>query len=95
MVREIRCDQDLGIQDCSFVARGATPGDVVEHMVEHLRQNHDLDTPEADEILEGDYNLQLLDDGVRLVIERLNQALDIEPLDEGTDPNSAFDTRPL
>lgn len=49
---EINCS-DLGIADCTYTAYGETAGDAVEDMVEHLRAEHDLNMPDADEILEA------------------------------------------
>ena len=48
---EVKC-QDLGIVDCSYVARGKTPGDMLEDIVPHLRSEHDLDMPPSEELLE-------------------------------------------
>ncbi len=49
---EIKCS-DLGIANCSYTARGETPGEAVEAMVKHLRQEHHLDMPDAEDILDA------------------------------------------
>ena len=47
---EVSCNE-LGVIDCDYVARGMTPGEVLEKMVDHLRSEHDLDMPDAEEDL--------------------------------------------
>jgi predicted small metal-binding protein len=49
---EIKCS-DLGIADCSYTAHGETPGEAVEAMVKHLRREHHLDMPDAEDILDA------------------------------------------
>ena len=84
--------QDLGIEDCFFNARGETAEDVMEAMFEHLRQDHDLDMPPVEEVL-GDKPVPQealdlrrgavvdpgfpADEGVRLVIQRCLERLDL------------------
>lgn len=73
---------ELGVADCDFVAEGKSAGDVVEIMVEHLRDEHGLDMPDADTILEGNVKedpLASVDEDVALVIERLTEKLNLEP----------------
>lgn len=43
--------QDLGIQDCSYVAQAENTQAVVKKMISHLRQFHGLNMPSASEIL--------------------------------------------
>lgn len=52
MSYEIRMS-DLGIAGDDAVFSGTTPGDVVEQVVGHLRSEHDVDMPDADDILAG------------------------------------------
>ena len=42
---------DLGVANDSTVITGDSPGDVVEKVVDHLRSEHDIDMPDADEIM--------------------------------------------
>jgi predicted small metal-binding protein len=53
MAVQVSCRQ-LGIQDCSFSASGATPGDVTREVVDHIRAQHGIDMPDARAIMEGD-----------------------------------------
>jgi len=72
--------KELGIQDCDFVATGDTAGDVVEQVVNHLRDEHDIDMPDAEVILQGEVvenPLSESDPAVELVVERLTSALNI------------------
>jgi predicted small metal-binding protein len=87
MAKEISCDE-LGIVGCDFIARGETAGDVVEQVVQHLHSEHDIDLPDADAILEGRVGDNPNVVGSKeefLIIERLRESLDIEPM-EGTIP---------
>jgi predicted small metal-binding protein len=80
----IRC-QELGIHDCDYVARGESPGDAVEEMVEHLDDHHDVDLPDVEDIMDPDFNLVEFweanlepdDEGSRIVVQRLREHLNI------------------
>jgi predicted small metal-binding protein len=88
---------NLGIKDCGFVAKGESAGDVVEQIVEHLRAEHDLDMPDADVILGGELSrdpLEIVDPAVALIVERLTEALDIVPAEEGKLPEPSIGTTP-
>ena len=88
---------NLGIKDCNFVAKGESAGDVVKQIVEHLRAEHDLDMPDADVILAGELSrdpLEIVDPAVALIVERLTEALDIVPADEGKLPEPSIGTTP-
>ena len=88
---------DLGIEDCDFVATGESAGDVVDEVVEHLRAEHDLDLPDADVILAGKLSrdpLEIVDPAVALVVERLTEALDIVPAEEGKLPEPSIGRTP-
>lgn len=84
--------EELGVVDCDFIARGETPGDVLKEMVDHLKTTHNMDMPDADEILKnpddpGQSVLILpelwvnahpkMDEPVRLVTERLVNKLNL------------------
>ena len=88
---EVSC-KELGIVDCTFSASGQTAGEVLEKMITHLRSEHDLDMPEAEEILSNpkkpeDLTLVVpeiwitrhprMDEEVRLVTERLVEKLNL------------------
>jgi predicted small metal-binding protein len=76
MSKEVRCEQ-LGLVDCDFRAQGDTPGEVVEQAVEHLAKDHDMNLPDAESIVAGDYDSSTLPEQTRLVVQRLRRALDI------------------
>lgn len=73
--------QDLGIANCDWSATGETPADVIEQMVNHLRQEHDIDMPKTETIMEGratdDPIMEDVDDRVRLIIRRIHAELDM------------------
>jgi predicted small metal-binding protein len=86
MTREIKCSE-LGIEGCDFTASGEAAGDAVVEMVEHLRAEHDLDMPDAEDILAGDAGkdpFTLPSPAAQLATERLRESLNIVPL-EGPD----------
>jgi predicted small metal-binding protein len=91
MSMEISCSEDLGIKDCECVARGETAGSVVEEIVEHLRDEHDLDLPDAEAILTGTIDEKYviegpMDPGTRMVLERLQEKLGLQPKEGLTEP---------
>jgi predicted small metal-binding protein len=84
--------KDLGVSGCIYNARGETAEDVMGDMFEHLRKDHDMDMPTVEEVLEDktapEKALDLYrggvvegglppDEGVRLVISRLMERLDL------------------
>lgn len=88
---EVSC-HELGIDDCTFSASGKTAGEVLEKMIPHLRSEHKLDMPDADEILNNpktpeDSILVIpelwierhlrLDEEVQIVTERLVNKLNL------------------
>jgi predicted small metal-binding protein len=79
MTIELRCS-DLGIRDCSWVARGETAGDVVEQVVRHLRREQDINMPNPEQIIEGqvyDDPMDTLDPAVATLVERLREELNL------------------
>jgi predicted small metal-binding protein len=96
MSKEIK-GSDLGIEDCDFAARGETAGDVVEEVVEHLRAEHGIDMPDADVILAGgvsDDPLKMVDPAVKVVVERLTDALNIVPAEGPETPKPSIGRTP-
>lgn len=72
---------DLGVKNCDFVAAGETPQDVVEQMVTHLREEHDIRMPDEDVILtggEGEWEAQEEDAGAAVIVKRLREALELD-----------------
>jgi predicted small metal-binding protein len=88
MAFELNC-KDIGVKDCDWTAKGETPADVVEQAVAHLEDDHSLEMPEPETILEGKLTDQPLksdvDESVRTVVERIQQELNIVPPDVPTD----------
>jgi predicted small metal-binding protein len=72
---------DLGIQNCNFSASGETAGEIVKEVVEHLRDEHDIDMPDVADILEGKVSEDLKHNNpsAYLVVERLIETLNILP----------------
>jgi predicted small metal-binding protein len=80
---ELSCEE-IGIADCDYVARGETAGDIVDDMVEHLEDQHDIALPDPDDIMSyasGDEDLDALDldiglsEEARIVTERIRNEL--------------------
>jgi len=92
MIR-IHCSE-LGIADCDWVASGETPGDLVRDVVAHLGDDHGVDMPDAETILEGNYIEDPVmgdkDEGAAIIVRRLREALNIEPRVEGLDAPSVM-----
>lgn len=79
---QVTC-QELRVQDCDFVAHGEAPAEIVEQLTEHLRSEHGIDLPDAEEILEGRTAADRLmegeiDEDAALVVTRLRERLGIE-----------------
>jgi len=88
---------ELGIEDCDFVVSGETVGDVVGEVVEHLRAEHDIDMPDADMIMADELKnepLEMVDPEVKIVVERLTEALDIVPAEEPEAPKPSIGRTP-
>lgn len=88
--------EDLGIADCDFVAQGEDAKTVVDQMVAHLEDEHDIDMPDAEVIL-GDYpdipnlikTLERVfsgepDEETQMVVRRLREALDIHTMGDAS-----------
>ncbi len=87
MSKKIKC-KELGFQGCDFIAEGMTSGDVVKEIVEHLKNEHDINMPDADVILKGrmsDNPFTPVDKATELVIERLTEKLNIN-MPDGSEP---------
>ena len=80
---------DLGVADCDFIARGEAPREIVDPMVRHLEEEHGMDMPNPEVILDTypdqDNFIQSLaqalttkpDKETQLVIKRLRQKLNL------------------
>lgn len=77
MAMRIRCADDLHVKGCDFVVHGEGPVELVEKVVEHLQEDHDIEMPDAETIVTGDLDEPTLDPNVRIIIRRLRAALDI------------------
>ena len=81
MPHQVRCDEDLGIQGCDFVASGEAAGDVVDQVVTHIRREHHVKMPAADAILTGAASSDPLTPGMdkaaNTVIRRLRETLNL------------------
>jgi predicted small metal-binding protein len=80
MAKEIRCAEDLGIADCDLIVRDDVPGDIVRKVVDHLREEHDMTTPDADAIMEGSVEEEDVDEKVWTVVKRLDEELNLSDL---------------
>jgi predicted small metal-binding protein len=88
-MKEVSCE-DLGIENCDYVARGEGAEEVVDEMVTHLEEEHDMDMPEPAVILDtypdDDTFIQELaevftgepDEETRLVLQRLRDELNLQ-----------------
>lgn len=95
MAVEIKCTQ-LGVADCGYVARGETTGDALEDMIEHLDEEHDVELPEPDAIIENRVDEDLLDGEARVIVGRLQDQLNVADSEEGVpDVTEAPDQRAI
>ena len=88
MSKMISCSE-LGVKDCEFVASGMTVNDVVEEMVEHLREEHDIKMPDAKMILNGDVGVdtpEMADKATELIVNRMIEKLEINPPPDTPEP---------
>jgi predicted small metal-binding protein len=81
MAREVSCS-DLGVAGCNKTFRGETAADVVNQVKDHLESEHDIDLPQTEYILRDGIPIRTLlgeqiDEGARLIVDRLRDALDI------------------
>ena len=86
MTMKVSC-KELGIEGCDYSAKGKTAGDVVEKMVEHLHDQHDIRMPDAEVIMQGEViedPIDVIEPDTALVVQRLKETLNIEP-PEGPD----------
>jgi predicted small metal-binding protein len=77
MKKKVRCEQDLGVVNCDLVVEGDDPGEVAAEYVEHLRDEHDMDMPDAETITNEEMDIEDLGGEVRTVVRRLREALGI------------------
>ncbi|MEJ2208188.1 MAG: DUF1059 domain-containing protein [Anaerolineae bacterium] len=86
--------KDLGIANCDWSTSGETPADVIGPMVKHLRQEHDIDMPDTETIMEGRATdnpiLEGVDERVALIVRRLHAELDLSPATDGTEAQPAI-----
>ena len=89
--KEIPCSE-LGVHECTFVAHGESPAEIVEQFAKHLRSEYGIDLPDTDEILEGRTPTERLMEGriskdAALVVTRLREKLgiDVEPSEDSPD----------
>jgi predicted small metal-binding protein len=75
MVTELKCE-DLNVKGCSFTVQGETPKEVLEKASEHLREEHDIELPDPETILESK-DISNLEESVQIVVQRLRKALNI------------------
>ena len=91
MTKEIRCEEDLGIPDCDLVVRSEVPGEIVNEVVDHLRENHDMDLPSAEAIIAGEVEEADVDEKVWLVVKRLDEELNLSELAAQAPPEPEVD----
>jgi predicted small metal-binding protein len=94
MTRELS-GSALGVENCNYVARGEAAADVVEDMVEHLEDEHDIDMPDTEDIMQGidveDYVFDTGDPAAALIVRRMREILNIqdENVSDDLDPGLA------
>jgi hypothetical protein len=75
--------EDINVSGCTYTAEGETAGEVLRATVEHLKQEHDMDLPDAGLILRNEVEENGLDHGTRLVLKRIRERLQLT--DKGAD----------
>ncbi len=73
---QFRVGEELGIANCDFVAQGESEGEVVEQVVQHLRQDHNVAMPDAEVILQQNAHF-FQDEAVQAVVRRLRDHLNL------------------
>ena len=76
MTFTIHGSDDLGVVDCDYVAKGETAGAVADDIITHLRDEHDVDMPDADAVMKAD-NIDVSTRAVQVIVERLRDVLNI------------------
>jgi predicted small metal-binding protein len=95
MTIELSCSE-LGIHNCDWVARGATAGEVVEQVVQHLSRHQNINMPDPDAIVEGwvfDDPMDTPDPEVATIVRRLREKLNLQGT-EGTGDIGPLPGRP-
>jgi predicted small metal-binding protein len=76
-MKKLRCSEDLRIADCHLEVEGDTPEEIVSEVVEHLREEHGMDLPDADAITKGQVDKTEVDEKIWTVVKRMQDALEI------------------
>ncbi len=71
----------INLNGCTYRAEGETAAEVLRKMVRHLEDEHGMTLPDPKAILAGDVDETRLDRGVRLVLDRIRDHLDL--IDKG------------
>lgn len=80
MTFEVRGEEDLGVAECDLVARGETPAEVIEQVVKHFHEEHFVDLPDPDVLLQDQVDRSGLPERKRLIVARLRETLGIGPV---------------
>lgn len=75
-MKELRCSE-LTVADCDYVARGETTGDVLEDIIEHLDEEHDVELPDAEDIIDDAVDEDELDGEARVIVNRIQERMAI------------------
>lgn len=79
--------RELNVTGCTFVAEGETAADILQQMIEHLEEEHELQLPNAEAILSGKVEETDLTHGSRLVLERIRERLDLTDKGSSSPPS--------
>ena len=83
-MKQITCSE-IGIAGCDFSTSGAAAGDAVEAMVDHIRNEHNIDMPDVEVVMTGNVKedwLDVVDPAAELAVRRLTEALNIVHAEE-------------
>ncbi len=69
--------EQINVNGCTYTAEGDTPAEVLRKMVDHLADEHGIKLPDPEAILARNVDEARLDHGVRLVLERIRERLDL------------------
>lgn len=81
MKYELDLGKDLGVEDCTYVAKGDTVGDIIGQVKSHLEEKHGMDIPEKQAIIQNKVDRPLYTEKIWLLIERLRERLKLADVD--------------
>ncbi len=67
--------KQVGVNGCTYTAKGSTAGEAFTQMLTHLRDEHDLELPDPEDVLENRSDESTWNRAAQLIIQRLRERL--------------------